>query len=120
MSITSLVTVAVLQCAPASLVGVVDGDTFDARAHFLNIHVDMRVRILGIDAPELRGGTSETKVMANKAKAWLWNRLAGVPFTVCTSGTDSFGRWLATVMVGDMPIGPDMIEAGLAREYEGK
>jgi micrococcal nuclease len=90
---------------------VVDGDTLIMQID-LGFHMTAKVsvRLLGVDTPELRGGTDESKQRARNAKAFtdVWcNEAVGLPapadewaewpFRVTTSKGDSFGRWLGRV-----------------------
>ena len=57
---------------PAEIVRVVDGDTVRVRAKvWLDLHLDVLVRIRGIDAPELNGDCPEEREGAAAATAAL-------------------------------------------------
>ena len=57
---------------PAELIRVVDGDTLLVTARVWPGHrVDTRVRLLGIDAPELRSLCAEEREQARAARDWL-------------------------------------------------
>jgi micrococcal nuclease len=78
----------------AEVLRVVDGDTFEALIDVgFAIKIAASVRILGIDAPELKG---DTKAAGEVAKAALTRLLAG-PIRLRTEKPDSFGRALAEV-----------------------
>lgn len=81
---------------------VVDGDTFDGEVdlRYDSKHVG-RFRLLGYDAPEIRG-VSTTEIAAGKhAKAVLAELLAGRVVYVRGDKKDSFGRWLVDVQLPD-------------------
>jgi endonuclease YncB( thermonuclease family) len=41
---------------PATITRVIDGDTVEVRAHLpFDVHVDLVVRVAGIDCPEMKG-----------------------------------------------------------------
>ncbi len=102
---------------------VVDGDTVDLEIDlgFYQYGV-YRFRLWGIDTPELRGGTPETKASAREAKAfvqdWLETHLSERDVLVSTAKADSFGRWLGTLytVIDDVAIRLDdeLVENGLA------
>lgn len=103
----------------AKVVHVTDGDTFVADLDvWLRWTMRAPVRIVGINAPEMRGGTPETRAAAEAAKEWLRARLAAVPVVMAkVVGEDHFGRVLAEVFVNGESIGDEMIELGLAAPY---
>jgi micrococcal nuclease len=56
----------------AALVRVIDGDTIEVRAHlWLGLELTTRVRLAGIDAPELDGGCPAERELAKAARAFL-------------------------------------------------
>ena len=55
---------------PARVVSVIDGDTLEVRVHiWLGQNLDTRVRLAGIDAPELKGKCDREKDLARRADA---------------------------------------------------
>lgn len=103
----------------ALVVGVVDGDTIDISIDLgLRVSIMTRVRLHGINAPEMRGATLEDAKLSTKylvdtvlAKQVLVN-------TIKDRG-DKYGRLLAKVWLGDRFINREMIEHGFAVEYLG-
>jgi micrococcal nuclease len=83
----------------AALRRVVDGDTVDLDIDLgFYMTAALRFRILGVDTPELRGGTDESKAKAKLAKAFVIAELDGAESIMATTEkADSFGRWLASV-----------------------
>lgn len=81
----------------ATLRKVVDGDTVDLNVDLgFYMTAALRFRLLGVDTPELRGGTDETKAKAKEAKAFVEKELGGATeILIRTKKADSFGRWLA-------------------------
>jgi endonuclease YncB( thermonuclease family) len=58
----------------AELLRVIDGDTIEVRAKiWLEIDVTTRVRLAGIDAPELNGACPEERQLAQGARSALSN-----------------------------------------------
>lgn len=83
----------------ATLHRVVDGDTVDLIVDLgFYMAASIRFRVLGVDTPELRGGTAETKTAAHEAKDFVTEELgAAATIIIRTEKADSFGRWLADV-----------------------
>jgi micrococcal nuclease len=83
----------------AKLRKVVDGDTVDLDVDLgFYMTAAIRFRVLGVDTPELRGGTDETKAKAREAKAFVIEALSSAKhIAITTSKADSFGRWLARI-----------------------
>lgn len=83
----------------AELVKVVDGDTVDLKVDLgFYLSAALRFRVLGVDTPELRGGTDETKAKAREARDFVKLRLGMAnEILIRTEKADSFGRWLAEV-----------------------
>lgn len=105
----------------AHLVRVVDGDTVDLEVD-LGFHLVTRTRfrLLGIDAPEVKGAT---KAAGDAATAWLREALDGRELAVESVKTGKFGRWLATLYARQddgawRDINAAMLAAGHARPYE--
>jgi micrococcal nuclease len=101
---------------------VVDGDTFDA------IRTDdpqrrLRIRIVGIDAPERARDGRPPECMADQAAVRLAQVINGRPVRLTADSTqparDRFGRYLAYVDHTDTTsdIGRLLIREGLARIY---
>ena len=100
---------------------VVDGDTFDVRARiWLGQSLVVRVRIAGIDAPELRSRCDAEHILAIEARDYLERRIAGGEVRLSEIAYDKYGgRVLASVGDSAGDIGAAMIAAGLARPYDG-
>src|SRR3712207_4970444 len=101
---------------------VIDGDTFDA------IRSDdrerrLRIRIVGIDAPERARDGRPAECMADEAAARLAQLIDGRSVRLTADRTqparDQFGRYLAYVDQADtdIDIGRLLIREGLARVY---
>ena len=93
----------------AEITRVIDGDTFDARIDLgFRCHTEQRFRLLGYDAPEMRG---ETARMGRLAKDAMAAAIFSGTVTLRTQKGDSFGRWLASVLV--QPSNPDQMSFDL-------
>ena len=101
----------------ATLNRVIDGDTIDVIIDLgFRLSMEARLRLLGIDAPELRGPTREA---GQAALSWLSKWLSPVDFEewgleIETRKSDVFGRYLARVWRNGVELAPAMVEAGHA------
>ena len=115
---------------PAWVVSVIDGDTLEVRVHiWLGQDLNTRVRLAGIDAPELHGKCDREKNLARRARDYLLARLVPVE---AEAGAGEVrlrevrygkfaGRVLARVETLDgTDLGQGLIAAGLARPYDGR
>ncbi len=119
--------VASLAFIPAEAAG---GETFAARA-CRAIDGDTircareRIRISNIDTPELgaHARCHAEAERAERAKRFTAERLAAGPVEVTRDARrprDRYGRTLATVRAGGRDLGEALIEAGLARRWDGR
>lgn len=89
----------------------VDGDTLRCGRE--------RIRLVGIDAPEMRGRCQSETMRANRARDRLAELIAG-GFHIQRTGTDRYRRTLARVTVNGRDVGAVMVQEGLARRWDGK
>lgn len=103
------------------VIRVYDGDTFFVNIHYAHwlIGSNIGVRIRGIDTPEIRGGTEETKALAQKSKEALIKLFDGRKITLYNLGRDKYFRILADVKADDIDVKKYMISNGYAKEYDG-
>jgi micrococcal nuclease len=102
----------------ATVTEVVDGDTIDAAIDLgFRVRYDVRVRLAGIDAPEVRAKGPEGEA----ARDWLRARLpVGTPVVLVTDKpSDKYGRYLAWVFEGLDNVNAEIVAAGHARPYDG-
>lgn len=79
------------------LIKVVDGDTMDLSVDLgFNIIHNIRVRLLDIDTPEVRGDQKPFGLAAKEA-AIQWFNDTDEQFFVETTKTGKYGRWLARI-----------------------
>ena len=74
-----------------------DGDTVSVAFRWLGVMVRWRVRVAGVDTPELRGGTPELRALATKAKHFVVAACVGEQLQLTCHKFDSFGRIIATL-----------------------
>ena len=100
---------------------VIDGDTIKNVVIEMDfgIKITKTIRIIGIDAPEMRGVPDSEKKRAVESR----DRLRAI-IGSCSSlrlvphGTDSFGRTLAKVFCGNQNIAETLIKEGFAKQYK--
>jgi micrococcal nuclease len=99
----------------ATITNIVDGDTVDAIIDVgFRQFTTQRLRLLGIDTPELNDKVLENRDKAKQAKEYLASLILGKSVIVQTSKSDSFGRWLGTIYLDDLNINEHLIETGHA------
>ena len=93
---------------------IVDGDTIDSYIDLgFNVHVDKRIRFMGIDTPESRTRDLDEKRYGLGAKYRLTELLKSNDnkFILKSSGTGKFGRVLGEIFIP--PVDDDQIELTL-------
>ncbi len=95
-------------------VTAIDGDTLRAGGE--------RIRLFGIDAPELRQQCQDTLgrewACGRAAKARLAALVAGGPVACASRGHDRYGRMLGICSAGNVPdIGEALVQDGYAVDY---
>lgn len=103
--------------------GVLDGDTVAVRVRiWIDQTIETRVRIDGIDAPELHGKCAAEKKKAQAARAALEKLLQGQMIFLTDIQYEKYaGRVLASARTADGTLISDyMIKNGLARPYGGE
>jgi len=107
----------------ADVLGVRDGDTLLVRAHIWpGQHVEVFVRIRGIDAPELKGRCSRERQLARAARSILKDLVGeGRVRLFSVSGGKYFGRVLADVATETgSDVQTKMLISGFVRPYRGR
>ncbi len=106
--------------APRILVAKVervsDGDTLLA---FTADGTKLRLRLLGIDAPEVPHGKEPGQPFGEEAREYLTRLIGGRTIRVETYGPDGFNRTLAMVFLGTVNVNEEMVQQGLAEVYRG-
>ena len=102
---------------------VVDGDSIKFVVD-LGFEVSKRVdvRLFGVDTPEIRGGTVETKAAAQLAKARVEELVPkGSKIFLRSVELDKFGRSLGVVITSDGEVVNDiLVEEHLGVSYNGE
>lgn len=104
-----------------SLASVYDGDTF--RVHLACKYgvfcKTIPIRVRGVDCPEIKGGSAETKALAKQAKAFTKNFLKSGKILLRNCGRDKYFRLLCDVKVNGQNLGEELLKAGHAIPYDG-
>lgn len=103
---------------------VLDGDTFDATIDLgFSIRYEARIRMNGIDAPEVHTLDAREKAFGLRAKSWLESALSRGELIVTTEldRGEKYGRVLGTVWVkGETAsLNEQLIAARLVWPYNG-
>jgi micrococcal nuclease len=112
----------------AKLVRVVDGDTIDLDIDLgLSVHRMERVRVFGVDTPEMTSSDLAQRARAQTAKSYVEGQLAGAELVVVTEKPDpkdKYGRFLAKIRyrlggAAWSDLTTKLVEEGLAVPYFG-
>jgi endonuclease YncB( thermonuclease family) len=101
---------------------ILDGDTFEARVQvWPGIDITTKVRLRGIDTPEMRANCAEERAKAETARTRLTAILAEGTVKISGVGLDKFGgRVDADASTKSTPdVAAALLSAGLARSYAG-
>ena len=104
------------------VLSVYDGDT-------VTVHMEeiprgfykQKLRLAGIDTPEIRGKCQYEKDLAKKSRDYLRSAISSakrVKFKVIDQGV--YGRYIVHLYVDGRNINEELVEVGLARSYDGK
>jgi len=107
---------------PAEVLRIADGDTFEARVQvWPGIAITTKVRLRGIDTPELKARCPQERVKAEAARARLASILAEGSVELSRVGLDKFGgRIDAAASTRSTPdVSAALLQAGLGRRYSG-
>ena len=104
----------------AKLDRVVDGDTVDALVDLgFDTWKKVRIRMVGMNAPESRTRDLEEKARGIAAKIRLEELLGEGKFILECQGVGKYGRCLGILFVDDININKTLIQEGHATEYYG-
>lgn len=101
-----------------TVVQVFDGDTFSAKIN----GVTEKIRIVGIDTPEVSGGYRDAECFGKEASVFTKALLSGKSVQLQTSRlgdkTDKYGRLLRYVVLDGKDVGEMLISKGYAESYK--
>ena len=101
---------------------VLDGDTLDIDiALGFNLTLSERVRLMGVDTPEIRSRNSVTKAKGLEAKAFVEDYIARNDgnVSILLHGFGKYGRPLVDIYMGKSNLNHLLLEMGLAKPYSG-
>jgi micrococcal nuclease len=106
-------------CYNAHVLDVYDGDTLTVLADLgFGVHVEQKLRLNRIDAPELKGPTRKRGLAS---RDWLRAYIDGAEVQIRTikDKQEKFGRYLAELYLDDVCINDGIVAAGHAvyRKY---
>lgn len=107
---------------PVEIVRTIDGDTFEAQVHLWpGLDLTTRVRLRGIDAPELKALCQQELDMARTASEQLETILTEGGVTIFNIGPDKYnGRVVADAATRTTPsVSAALLASGLVRVYDG-
>lgn len=106
---------------PVDVIRTIDGDTFLARVHQRDGRdLVARVRLRGIDAPEMKASCRDELDKAEAATGALRNLLGQGGVTIYNLGSEKYGRVLADVATRRTAnVSAAMLAGGYARSYNG-
>ena len=108
----------------ARVLRVVDGDTVDADIDVgFHLVTKVRLRLLGVNTPELHDRHPVVKAAALQAKAFTQAWVDALPteewpVTISTQKDDVFGRWLAVVDGPHGELNGALLQSGNATVWE--
>ncbi len=108
---------------PATVLRVIDGDTLVVRARiWIGQEIEIKVRLAGVDAPELRGKCERERVLARRARDLVAASIADGEVSLHGVQYGKFaGRVLARVETSaGVDLRTALLDAGLGRPYRGK
>ena len=107
---------------PAEVLRVLDGDTFEARVHvWPGLDITTKIRLRGIDAPELRARCPAERTMAEAARDALGAMLAEGTVGISAVTLDKYGgRVVAEAGTRTIAnVSAELLAKGHARRYAG-
>ncbi len=108
---------------PAEVLRVIDGDTFEARVRvWPGLEITTKIRLRGIDAPEMQGRCDEERAKAIAARDALQAILNQGDVGVSTVTLDKYGdRVVANASIRATPdVSAALLGANLVRSYTGR
>jgi endonuclease YncB( thermonuclease family) len=105
------------------VVKVYDGDTITVASTLPYLDSPIyrfRVRLRGIDSPEMNGSTVEEKNAAIESRDKLRELILNKIVKIENRGTEKWGRLLADIYLEDIYVNKWLLKKGLAKPYFGE
>jgi len=111
----------------AEVVKVYDGDTCTCVVDLgFKLSARIKVRLVGIDTPEIRTKDLEEKKKGYETRDWLREKILGKKVMLHTAKKGKFGRWLGTIweieedkLEFENSYNGKLISEGFAKVYSG-
>ena len=104
----------------ALVLSIYDGDTMTLLIDTgFDIHTKQKVRLYGIDTPELRTRNKKEKALAKDVRDYLREMLQGKFVEINSREKGKYGRYLVDIYYNNMHINQHLIEKGYAKSYFG-
>ena len=106
----------------SKVISVYDGDTFRVNIDSLPpiVGKNIRIRVNGIDTPEIRGKCQYEKNLALEARDFVRAKLANAKEIKLTNlQRGKYFRVVANVLVDGVSLGQELLDNKLAYEYSG-
>lgn len=112
---------AVIEC---KVISVYDGDTITVILPFERNFYKSKIRVLGVDTPEIKTTNPEEKAAAIAARDWLRDQVLNKHVWLHCKGPDKYGRLLANLyhtkdVQNTESINNMLIRLGYAQRYDG-
>ena len=101
------------------VINVYDGDTITVAVKIEQRYYKYKVRLAGIDTPELRTNNENEKRKAIAARDYLKMLILHKKVCVRNVFYEKYGRLCGTIYIKNKDINRSMVEAGHAVEYDG-
>jgi len=101
----------------ATIIDVYDGDTVTAQVDLGFLHFQiMKLRLYGIDTPELRGKERKQGIVVRDiVREMILDKEVEIHSYKDKQG--KFGRYLATILIGDINLNQWLVDNGHAEPY---
>jgi micrococcal nuclease len=106
----------------AIITDVYDGDTVTANID-LGMQVwlhNVKLRILGVDAPEIRTTNLIEKAAAIQARDRVKDLILGKEVSIETKKKGKYGRWLVSIIIDKEDLSQILLKEGLVNVYPNK
>ena len=110
----------------AQILSVYDGDTVTATVDlgFKVSAIKVKLRLYGVNTPEIRGGTEATKLAARESRDYVKEQILGKRVRMKSLGKGKYGRYLSVLWPLDdngdpldESLNDALIRLGLAEPY---
>lgn len=103
----------------AKVIKVYDGDTIWVAIKYNHKYVKIKVRLLGIDTPEIRTKSLEEKEKGILARDYLSNLILNKIVKLHCDKFDKYGRLLGKIYFKNKCVNDTMIDKGYGVSYDG-